>query len=292
MFLVVEFCQSQEVVVIPELWTSRRRSSTLWPPYQSAVQLNEAIRSQEAPSKEWVSHAIRTIHTADSYSKARRKMIQIGRQWTGGNSFVAVRRSERLKRAASQHSEAQEGHPAPKRRRTSNTQAASDAPTDGTAHREPPPPPQPARKSLRVRRPPPQAPPQQQQTRRSRRTHPPSLSSRRSQHPRPRPSPPTSRGLVLVLARLHKSLNKQIRYLNVVLRLLNALKKYVMLQEILAKLPDILDGIMERVSLSDQVPYMERIPELVVREIIWFVQREAEVDSEDEEEEPSVPREE
>lgn len=97
---------------------------------------------------------------------------------------------------------------------------------------------------------------------------------------------------MLVLARLHKSLNKQIRYLNVVLRLLNALKKYVMLQEILAKLPDILDGIMERVSLSDQVPYMERIPELVVREIIWFVQREAEVDSEDEEEEPSVPREE
>lgn len=87
-------------------------------------------------------------------------------------------------------------------------------------------------------------------------------------------------------------MNKQIRYLNVVLRLLNALKKYVMLQEILAKLPDILDGIMERVSLSDQVPYMERIPELVVREIIWFVQREAEVDSEDEEEEPSVPREE
>lgn len=286
MFLVVELCQSQEVVVVPESWTSEQRNSTLWPPYQSAVQLNKAVRSQELPGVEWDSRAIRTIHMADSYNKAKRKMAQVGQQGTGSNGSVGLRRSERLKRAASQLTNTQEGNPAPKRRRTNNSES--------TPLREPSPPPQPVRRSPRIRRPPPQTP--QPRTRSRRQAQ---RSTARSQQ-----RSPASQRLVLVLDRLDKSLSecvdvfialdKQIRYLHVVLCLLTALKKCVMLQEMLDKLVYILDRVMERVQLSDQVPYLEMIPELVVREIIQFVQREAEMESDDEEEEEesSVAREE
>ena len=64
MFLVVELGSSSDIVVVPDSWTTGHRSSTWWPPYQTPLQLNKAVRCKEAPGEGWGSKAIKTIQVA------------------------------------------------------------------------------------------------------------------------------------------------------------------------------------------------------------------------------------
>ncbi|XP_050692351.1 serine/arginine repetitive matrix protein 1-like isoform X1 [Eriocheir sinensis] len=169
MFLVVEFCSSGDMVVIPDSWTSDQRRNAWWPPYQSAARLSNAVRSREVPGQDWGSGPIRTIHEADSYNKARRKLTQVEQQPPEAqpSDAMTLRRSKRRKRAPSRYTDTEalkrDEPPQTKRRRKSLARSTSDN-SEATSARKPPParpppPPLPARRSRRAPPPPPPPPP-------------------------------------------------------------------------------------------------------------------------------------
>lgn len=75
-------------------------------------------------------------------------------------------------------------------------------------------------------------------------------------------------------------------------RLLVVLKNYMMLEVVLDRLPDLLEGLIDRISRIDNIPEMEWIPDMVLLEILRLVQRAAEryEDEEEDEEEEEDPK--
>lgn len=60
-FLLVEFLETKDVAVIPSSWLVRK-DKALWPPYQSSIRLNNAVRNSDSPSTEWTKYSVKIIY--------------------------------------------------------------------------------------------------------------------------------------------------------------------------------------------------------------------------------------